>query len=96
MSAARPDISDLERMPWPLPRLDIITRSTVYRARVGMKPVFLSLSDAQDYERGHAAYPVFDGIAIGTPAAEGFLDAEREPQMRDDERADRAFEGAQS
>ena len=94
----RRGIADLELMPWPLPAFDVtraqhaISRSTVYRARCGIRPAFHSMADAMEYERGFRAYPDSRDIAIDTPSWTGYFDAERSQQLRDEARADQAFE----
>lgn len=94
----RRGISDLVLMPWPIPAFDVIrgqqaiSRATVYRARCGMRPAFHSMADAMEYERGFRAYPDSRDIAIDTPSWTGYFDAERSQQLRDEARADAAFE----
>ena len=57
---------------------DAITKATVYRARVGTRPAFPTLAEAQAYESGWHAY--HDGLSCnfgGTPWSHGWLAAER-------------------
>jgi len=56
----------------------VIAKATVYRARVGTRPAFNSLAEAQLFENGWHAY--HDGLACsfgGTPWSHGWLEAER-------------------
>jgi hypothetical protein len=94
---SRPDLGAIERMPWPMPIFNAVSRATIYRPRIGNRSrAFASMAAAIDYEDGYGAYPrETAAMASQGPARQGWLDAEREQQLRDDVRADKAFEEGQ-
>jgi hypothetical protein len=74
----------------------IIESATVYRARVGRRREYKSATAALEYERGYNGWPrVPDGNEFDAhreAALSGFFDAEKEQEIRADERADRVRE----
>ena len=86
------DMQQLERTPWPLPIFNAISRATIYRPRVGNRSrIFTTMAAAIEYEDGFTAYPrEIPGMSAQSPAAYGWLDADRDQQFKDEARADLA------
>lgn len=70
-----------------------MTTSTPFRARLGQRPIFPTQAAANAYDAGYAAFPSSPIAAIGSPAAQGYLDAKRE-QLAQAEVSDRHCESA--
>ncbi len=92
------DMQQLERKPWLLPSFaGVIAAATEYRATCGARPTFKTAEAAAEYDRGYSAYPSeIRDAAIDSPAMRGWIEAEIRDERRVEQRADRAFEGAQS
>lgn len=73
---------------------EVIAAATVFKARCGRRRPYLSESSALAYEAGFANWPNVPAGPVGSPAFDGYMDAEQQDADAREYEAARAEERA--